>query len=60
MVVVGGLMLFGIVFVFNFVVYFYLVLVFIDDDKVVLNVGFYYMVNFGGCFVGIVLLGLVY
>lgn len=53
-------MLFGIVFVFNFVVYFYLVLVFIDDDKVVLNVGFYYMVNFGGCFVGMVLFGLVY
>jgi predicted MFS family arabinose efflux permease len=38
----------------------YLVLAFTDDDKVALNVGFYYMANSGGRLVGTVLSGLVY
>lgn len=60
LVVVGGLMLFGIVFAFNSAVHSYLVLAFTDDDKVALNVGFYYMANSGGRLAGTVLSGLVY
>jgi hypothetical protein len=40
--IVGGLMFFGIVFAFNSAVHSYLVLAFTDDDKVALDVGFYY------------------
>ncbi|NES71923.1 MAG: MFS transporter, partial [Okeania sp. SIO2D1] len=59
-VIVGGLMLFGVVFAFNSAVHSYLVLAFTDDDKVALNVGFYYMANSGGRLAGTVLSGLVY
>jgi MFS family permease len=58
--VVGGLMLFGIVFAFNSAVHSYLVLAFTDDDKVALNVGFYYMANSGGRLAGTVLSGFLY
>jgi len=58
--IVGGLMLFGVVFAFNSAVHSYLVLAFTDDDKVALNVGFYYMANSGGRLAGTVLSGLVY
>ncbi|WP_088894821.1 organoarsenical effux MFS transporter ArsJ [Leptolyngbya ohadii] len=58
--IVVGLMLFGIVFAFNSAVHSYLVLAFTDDDKVALNVGFYYMANSGGRLIGTVLSGLVY
>ncbi|MBD3883711.1 organoarsenical effux MFS transporter ArsJ [Phormidium tenue FACHB-886] len=58
--IVVGLMLFGIVFAFNSAVHSYLVLAFTDDDKVALNVGFYYMANSGGRLVGTVLSGWVY
>jgi MFS family permease len=58
--VVGGLILFGIVFAFNSAVHSYLVLAFTDDDKVALNVGFYYMANSGGRLAGTVLSGFVY
>ena len=60
LVIVGGLMLFGIVFAFNSAVHSYLVLAFTDDDEVALNVGFYYMANSGGRLAGTVLSGLVY
>ncbi|GGA13834.1 organoarsenical effux MFS transporter ArsJ [Okeania sp. KiyG1] len=59
-VIVSGLMLFGVVFAFNSAVHSYLVLAFTDDDKVALNVGFYYMANSGGRLAGTVLSGLVY
>jgi MFS family permease len=59
-VIVGGLMLFGVVFAFNSAVHSYLVLAFTDDDKVALNVGFYYMANSGGRLLGTVLSGLIY
>ncbi|NEO55353.1 MAG: organoarsenical effux MFS transporter ArsJ [Okeania sp. SIO3B5] len=59
-VIVSGLMLFGIVFAFNSAVHSYLVLAFTDDDKVALNVGFYYMANSGGRLAGTVLSGLIY
>jgi MFS family permease len=58
--IVVGLMLFGVVFAFNSAVHSYLVLAFTDDDKVALNVGFYYMANSGGRLIGTVLSGLVY
>ncbi|NJR39636.1 MAG: organoarsenical effux MFS transporter ArsJ [Leptolyngbyaceae cyanobacterium CSU_1_4] len=58
--IVGGLLIFGIVFAFNSAVHSYLVLAFTDDDKVALNVGFYYMANSGGRLAGTVLSGLVY
>ncbi len=58
--IVGGLFLFGVVFAFNSAVHSYLVLAFTDDDKVALNVGFYYMANSGGRLAGTVLSGLVY
>jgi predicted MFS family arabinose efflux permease len=58
--IVLGLMFFGIVFAFNSAVHSYLVLAFTDDDKVALNVGFYYMANSGGRLIGTVLSGLIY
>ncbi|KGF72235.1 MFS transporter permease [Neosynechococcus sphagnicola sy1] len=59
-VIVVGLTVFGLVFAFNSAVHSYLVLAFTDDDKVALNVGFYYMANSGGRLAGTVLSGLVY
>lgn len=58
--IVSGLLLFGVVFAFNSAVHSYLVLAFTDDDKVALNVGFYYMANSGGRLAGTVLSGLVF
>jgi MFS family permease len=58
--IIGGLLVFGVVFAFNSAVHSYLVLAFTDDDKVALNVGFYYMANSGGRLAGTVLSGLVY
>ncbi|MBI4781923.1 MAG: organoarsenical effux MFS transporter ArsJ [Oscillatoriophycideae cyanobacterium NC_groundwater_1537_Pr4_S-0.65um_50_18] len=59
-VIVVGLAIFGIVFAFNSAVHSYLVLAYTDDDKVALNVGFYYMANSGGRLIGTVLSGLVF
>jgi len=59
-VIIVGLAIFGIVFAFNSAVHSYLVLAFTDDDKVALNVGFYYMANSGGRLIGTVLSGLVF
>ncbi len=58
--IIGGLILFGVVFAFNSAVHSYLVLAFTDDDKVALNVGFYYMANSGGRLAGTVLSGVIY
>ncbi|PZO37625.1 MAG: MFS transporter [Pseudanabaena frigida] len=60
LVIIGGLLIFGVVFAFNSSVHSYLVLAFTDDDKVALNVGFYYMANSGGRLAGTVLSGLIY
>lgn len=59
-VIVTGLMLFGIVFAINSAVHSYLILAYSDNDKVSMNVGFYYMANAGGRLTGTVLSGLVY
>jgi len=60
LVIIAGLTIFGIVFAFNSAVHSYLVLAFTDDDKVALNVGFYYMANSGGRLAGTVLSGLIF
>ncbi len=59
-VLIGGLMLFGIVFAINSAVHSYLILAYANADKVALNVGFYYMANAGGRLAGTVLSGLIY
>ncbi|MGF1548268.1 MAG: organoarsenical effux MFS transporter ArsJ [Thiotrichales bacterium] len=59
-VVVGGLILFGIVFAINSAVHSYLILAYSDNDKVALNVGFYYMANAGGRLAGTLLSGWAY
>jgi predicted MFS family arabinose efflux permease len=55
-----GLAAFGIVFAINSAVHSYLILAYSDNDKVAMNVGFYYMANAGGRLVGTVLSGWVY
>jgi predicted MFS family arabinose efflux permease len=58
--IVFGLLVFGVVFAFNSAVHSYLVLAYTEDDKVALNVGFYYMANAGGRLLGTVLSGLIF
>jgi predicted MFS family arabinose efflux permease len=60
LVIVSGLVLFGVVFAINSAVHSYLILAYSDFDKVSMNVGFYYMANAGGRLAGTVLSGLVY
>jgi MFS family permease len=59
-VVVAGLIAFGIIFAMNSAVHSYLILAYTDSDKVAMNVGFYYMANAGGRLAGTVLSGLLY
>jgi len=59
-VVVIGLLVFGIVFALNSAVHSYLILAYSDNEKVSMNVGFYYMANAGGRLAGTVLSGLTY
>jgi predicted MFS family arabinose efflux permease len=55
-----GLTAFGIVFAINSAIHSYLILAYSDNDKVSLNVGFYYMANAGGRLIGTVLSGFVF
>jgi len=57
---VGGLVLFGVLFALNSAVHSYLILAYAEHDKVAMNVGFYYMANAGGRLLGTVLSGWVY
>lgn len=59
-VVVAGLIAFGIIFAMNSAVHSYLILAYTDSNKVAMNVGFYYMANAGGRLAGTVLSGLLY
>ena len=59
-VIVTGLILFGIVFAINSAVHSYLILAYSDHDKVAMNVGFYYMANAGGRLVGTIISGWAY
>ncbi len=58
--IVGGLVVFGVVFALNSSLHSYLVLAYADDDDVSLDVGFYYSANATGRFVGTLLSGLLY
>jgi len=59
-VLIFGLIIFGIIFAINSVVHSYLIVAWSDQDKVSMNVGFYYMANASGRLVGTVLSGLIY
>ena len=60
LVIVGGLIVFAVVFAINSAVHSYLILAYSDFEKVSMNVGFYYMANAGGRLTGTVLSGWVY
>ena len=60
LVIVVGLIAFGVVFALNSAVHSYLILAYADNDNVAMNVGFYYMANATGRLVGTVLSGLLY
>ncbi len=59
-VLIGGLVLFGIVFALNSALHSYLILAYSDHDRVAMNVGFYYMANAGGRLTGTLLSGWSY
>ncbi len=60
LVVVIGLLIFGIIFAINSALHSYLVLAYAEGDKVAMKVGFYYMANAGGRLMGTVLSGWAY
>jgi predicted MFS family arabinose efflux permease len=60
LVLVCGLIAFGVIFALNSAVHSYLILAYADHDKVSMNVGFYYMANAGGRLAGTVLSGALY
>ena len=59
-VLVGGLIAFGVVFAANSAVHSYLILAYAGGDRVAMDVGFYYMANAGGRLAGTVLSGALY
>jgi predicted MFS family arabinose efflux permease len=59
-VLVGGLVVFGLIFAANSAVHSFLILAYAEGDKVAMNVGFYYMANAGGRLAGTVLSGALY
>jgi len=59
-VIIIGLFVFGVIFAINSAVHSYLILAYSEQDKVALNVGFYYMANAGGRLTGTVLSGVIY
>ena len=58
--VLGGLILFGVVFAVNSAVHSYLIVAYAQGDRVAMNVGFYYMSNAGGRLLGTLLSGVVF
>ena len=58
--IVAGLLVFGMIFAVNSSLHSYLILAFTRDDRVTMDVGFYYMANAGGRLIGTVLSGLSY
>jgi MFS family permease len=58
--IIVGLVPFGVVFAMNSAVHSFLILAYSDNDKVAMNVGFYYMANALGRLAGTVLSGLMY
>ena len=55
-----GLIVFGVIFAINSSIHSFLILAYSDNDKVLLNVGFYYMANAGGRLSGTLISGLAY
>lgn len=60
LVVVAGLLIFGIVFAINSSLHSFLVLAYTTDDNVSMDVGFYYSANAAGRLVGTLLSGIMY
>lgn len=60
LILVSGLIVFGLVFAMNSAVHSYLVLSYSKAERVSMDVGFYYMANAGGRLAGTLLSGLVY
>ncbi len=58
--IVGGLVVFGVVFALNSSLHSYLILAYSDDDQVSTDVGFYYSANAAGRLVGTLLSGVLY
>jgi predicted MFS family arabinose efflux permease len=58
--VVGGLIVFGVVFAVNSSLHSFLILAYSDDDAISLDVGFYYSANAAGRLVGTLLSGVLY
>lgn len=59
-VLIGGLMLFGVVFAVNSSLHSYLIVSVANEDGVSLDVGFYYMANAMGRLIGTVLSGAIF
>ncbi len=59
-ILLGGLIVFGVVFAVNSAMHSYLIVAWSEHDKVAMNVGFYYMANAGGRLTGTVLSGWIY
>ena len=57
---IGGLLLFGVVFAINSALHSYLILAFAQVSRVTMDVGFYYMSNAAGRLLGTLLSGLSY
>lgn len=58
--ITSGLAIFGVIFAVNSALHSYLVVAWSDQERVSMNVGFYYMANAGGRLTGTVLSGLLY
>jgi hypothetical protein len=58
--VVGGLLIFGVLFALNSSLHSYLILAFSSAERVTMDVGFYYMANAAGRLIGTVLSGVTY
>ena len=57
---VAGLLIFGAIFAVNSALHSYLILAFTREERVTMDVGFYYMANAAGRLLGTVLSGLTY
>ncbi|WP_417795286.1 organoarsenical effux MFS transporter ArsJ [Terasakiella pusilla] len=60
LLLIAGLLIFGLVFAINSSLHSFLIVAYSDADKVSLSVGFYYMANAVGRLLGTLLSGLVY
>lgn len=58
--IIVGLLIFGAIFAVNSSLHSYLILAFTQEERVTMDVGFYYMANAGGRLIGTVLSGLTY